>query len=222
MSDNGSLNNSRAADELKSFRDRLANIIRAKRALAEDEAALKTEISSRGLNAKVIATLAKQYLETSSEKEKRRDYEAQFELYAATLGMSDEPLSDRARARMLPPEPPHADDDVPLAPPQTPLGPTAEDIEAAGAEGREAFAAGIKVTANPYPAGDPRRTAWDNGWCLAAGSDGMDIPAHLRRPEKPKKPKPEDEPPENSDDAETPAGGDDDPSDEPSDDPGDE
>jgi hypothetical protein len=43
------------------------------------------------------------------------------------------------------------------------------------------------VTANPHPAGSRLRGAWDEGWCAAAGSDGMDIPPAFRR-SKPKKP----------------------------------
>jgi len=55
--------------------------------------------------------------------------------------------------------------------------------------GREAAQAGQPVTANPFPARDERRAAWDEAWCSELGSDGMDIPdAWL--PEK--KTKPED------------------------------
>jgi len=210
------LGNARVADELRSFRDRLAQIITDKRALAREEAELRTEISSRGLNPKILAGLARQSLETARETAKRQDFEAQRELYAATLGMSEEPLSDRARARMLPPEPADTgNDDAPLAPPQTGLGPTVEDLADAHGAGQEAFTAGIKITSNPYPAGDPRRRAWDEGWCAAAGSDGMDIPAHLRRPDKPKKPKPDDAPDAPTPEAPAAGTGDDDPGDAP-------
>ena len=47
---------------------------------------------------------------------------------------------------------------------------------------------GKRVIDNPYVAGDPRRAAWDEGWCTEAGSDGMDVPAAWQRT-KPKKAK---------------------------------
>jgi uncharacterized protein (UPF0335 family) len=187
--------NSRAADELISFRDRFTVLFLEQEDLNRRIGELVTEAKSRGYVVKAIKTLAKRKLETETERANRRDYEAQLELYAMTTGQAEAPLSDDARRRMSPPEPPadngpdHQDDDAPLAPPSDGgLGPTEADITAAHAEGGVAFQAGAKVTDNPYPAGDPRRRAWDQGFCLSSGSDGMDIPAHLRRPERPKKP----------------------------------
>ncbi|WP_039853188.1 hypothetical protein [Magnetospirillum fulvum] len=55
--------------------------------------------------------------------------------------------------------------------------------------GRQAAETGKPVSANPFPAGDPRRAAWDEEWCRAAGSDGMEIPEAFRRKKKPQKPK---------------------------------
>lgn len=114
--------NARLADELRGFRDRLASILVDKRALADDEAEVKKEIAQRGLNPKILMSLAKQSLETAHERSKRQDFEEQRELYAATLGMSEAPLSDGARARMHPPKPedddsPDATTDAPIAPP---------------------------------------------------------------------------------------------------------
>jgi hypothetical protein len=60
-----------------------------------------------------------------------------------------------------------------------------ETIAAARAEGSAAAAAGERVFANPYVAGDPRRAAWDEGWCVRKGSDGMEIPDAFRRKKKP-------------------------------------
>jgi len=53
--------------------------------------------------------------------------------------------------------------------------------------GKEAAESGAPVTANPFPARDVRRAAWDEAWCAALGSDGMDIPAALKPTPKPKK-----------------------------------
>jgi hypothetical protein len=52
-------------------------------------------------------------------------------------------------------------------------------------EGREAAAAGKRVYYNPYPAGDPCRAAWDEGWCESRKSTGMDTPAAYARRSKP-------------------------------------
>lgn len=62
--------------------------------------------------------------------------------------------------------------------------PTVED---ASVMGQEAARAGAPVTANPFPARDVRRAAWDEAWCKELGSDGMDIPDALKPAAKPKK-----------------------------------
>ena len=60
-----------------------------------------------------------------------------------------------------------------------------EDTEDQAREkGREAHAAGAKITQNPYPAGSRNRAAWDEAWCEADGSDGMDVPDAWRRAPK--------------------------------------
>lgn len=51
-------------------------------------------------------------------------------------------------------------------------------------EGAQAHRDGARIIDNPYTAGDPRRASWDEGFCAASGSDGMDIPEAWRR--KPK------------------------------------
>jgi len=42
------------------------------------------------------------------------------------------------------------------------------------------------ITSNPFTARDPRRAAFDEAWCAASGSDGMDIPESWRRTSKKK------------------------------------
>ncbi len=53
--------------------------------------------------------------------------------------------------------------------------PILPDVDEAGAHalGREAAGDGQAVIANPFPAADPRRPAWDEGWREGAGGDGM-------------------------------------------------
>jgi uncharacterized protein (UPF0335 family) len=65
-----------------------------------------------------------------------------------------------------------------------PPEPTVADARAAG---KQAALNGQPVTANPFPAFDERRAAWDEAWCAELGSDGMDIPDALKPTPKPKK-----------------------------------
>jgi len=60
-------------------------------------------------------------------------------------------------------------------------------VEDAHRMGAEAARAGAPVTANPFPAFDERRAAWDESWCAALGTDGMDIPDALKPAPKAKK-----------------------------------
>lgn len=73
-----------------------------------------------------------------------------------------------------------------------------EDI--ARAKGAAAATAGQKVTSNPYPAGSPQRGWWDDAWCQASGSDGMEIPDAFKPAPKPKKEKPAKGPAKSADD----------------------
>lgn len=59
--------------------------------------------------------------------------------------------------------------------------------EVARAKGAAAAQSGQKVTANPYPPRSPQRAWWDESWCQASGSDGMDLPAAWKPTPKPKK-----------------------------------
>ncbi len=60
-----------------------------------------------------------------------------------------------------------------------------KDPEEARQEGRAAAAAGKRVYDNPYPAGDPCRAAWDEGWCEARKSHGMETPEAYKRRKPP-------------------------------------
>lgn len=87
-------------------------------------------------------------------------------------------------------------EEVAVAAPEPEPEPTIEDAHRMGGEAAQS---GAPVTANPFPAYDERRAAWDEAWCAALGSDGMDIPDALKPTPKPKKnnaapadPKPDD------------------------------
>lgn len=69
------------------------------------------------------------------------------------------------------------------APEPTPE-PTVDDARRMGTEPAQS---GQPVTSNPFPTRDARRAAWDEAWCMALGTDGMDIPDALKPTPKPKK-----------------------------------
>lgn len=152
---------------------------------------------------KVVLRLRKM---TPSQRAERKALEA---IYLAALGMLEgDPLPNEARRRLDPtPEPPESEDTsdatstdedaspTPGAPqPALPL----KTAEEARAEGAAAAETGRRIYDNPYPAGDPCRAAWDEGWCAQSKSHGMDTPAAYRRrdskPEKPNAPDGDDTP----------------------------
>lgn len=97
-------------------------------------------------------------------------------------GGSPQPATDGADAPAGFPEPDESDQS------------DADDSEdTARAKGAAAAQSGVKVTSNPYPPRTPQRAWWDEAWCQAAGSDGMDLPPAWRPNPKPKKGKGEGE-----------------------------
>lgn len=136
----------------------------------------------------------------------RREHEALVEIYKAELGMlQGTPLGDAAISRLerdmkpspaFPPDEPAADAPVPdeTAAPAEPATPP-DTEEQSRQKGSDAATAGEPIVANPYPPRSALRAAWDEAWCQAKGSDGMDLPDAWRpTPKAPKKPKPSDEP----------------------------
>lgn len=132
---------------------------------------------------------------TPSQRRERRALEA---IYLGALGMLEgEPLPDSARKRLdgQPEDPPAPSaKGAPAAPGERPAAAKPEaqpplalkDPDEARREGGDAAAAGKRIYDNPYPAGDPCRAAWDEGWCAQRKSHGMDPPtAYQRRTAKP-------------------------------------
>lgn len=143
--------------------------------------------------------------------EQRRERKALEAIYMSTLGMLEgDALPESARRRMdeqlreVEPPPPPKDqpadetaetnaqqpdpalEHAPAPARQPPL--VLKEPEEARQEGAAAAAAGKRIYDNPYPAGDPCRAAWDEGWCAQQQSHGMDTPAaYKRRGEAPKK-----------------------------------
>jgi uncharacterized protein (UPF0335 family) len=133
---------------------------------------------------------------TPSQRRDRRALEA---IYMAELGMLDgDALPEEARRRLdgapdqsTPDQETNGEFEPHL--PSLEIAPTPAQAqlvlkspEEARAEGEAAAAAGKRIYDNPYPAGDPCRAAWDEGWCAKRQSHGMELPqAYQRRTPKP-------------------------------------
>lgn len=155
-----------------------------------------------GYDTKTLKVVLKLRQMTPEQRRERRALEA---IYMAALGMLEgEPLTDEARRRLdpapepppapAPPAPPDADAPAPdpgAEPPVVPPPPPQPSLplktpDEARQEGADAAASGKRVYDNPYPAGDPCRAAWDEGWCSQSKSHGMETPeAYRRRGAKP-------------------------------------
>jgi uncharacterized protein (UPF0335 family) len=153
---------------------------------------------SDGFDPAILRVVMKLRKLSPSQRRERRALEA---IYLAELGMLDgDPLTDEARRRLD-----GAPADPPAESPETEPDPDAENDDApsptltqpslvlkepseARQEGMDAAEAGKRIYDNPYPAGDPCRAAWDEGWCAARKSHGMEFPdAYRRRSDTPAK-----------------------------------
>lgn len=184
-----------AGERLRSFIERIERLEEEKRGIAEDIKEVYAEAKGTGFDTKTIREIVKLRRLTDVERAER---EALLDIYKAALGMLDgTPLGEAAIRRLSkkpdPESPPSAAQ--PSAAPEMPEpempepekpadnGPTIDEAREMGA----AAAADSKpVIANPFPARDPRRAAWDEAWCAAAGSDGMEVPEAWRRAKNPK------------------------------------
>lgn len=110
-------------------------------------------------------------------------------MYRAALGMlNGTPLGEAARKRLmgkLPPKPEEPSNEQ--ASSLLKETPNTDDLDGARAAGRAAAGEGKRIIDNPYIAGDPRRAAWDEGWCAETGTDGMEVPEAWRRQSAKKK-----------------------------------
>ena len=203
--------NGSTGGRILSFIERLERLLEEIAELREDVKMVKAEAGSEGFDVKTIMALVKLRAMTPEDRAER---EALLDLYKAAIGMLDgTPLGQAAINRIMhppkPPPPPAASPDASggaphdsgaeapaepapeapaEAPPEPPIGKA--DIDEARRRGAADAKDGVKVLANPYVAGDPRRAAWDEGWCREMGSDGMDLPAALRPTKRPPKPPP--------------------------------
>lgn len=193
--------NSSAADMLRSFAERIVRLKEEIKVFQADIKDIRNEAGAQGYDKKALMLVVARMMEDSADKAARQETAALADVYLASLGMLDgTPLGDAARRRFDPiddpvdsaVEPdeaadhddggPHGVEHEDASPPSGAM--SEETIAAAREEGSAAAEAGERVFANPYVAGDPRRAAWDEGWCVRKGSDGMEIPDAFRRKKK--------------------------------------
>lgn len=180
--------NTSAGQQLRAFVERIERLEEEKQGISEDIKDVKAEAKANGFDVKTINQIVR---DRRKSLHQLREEEALLDLYRAALGMLDgTPLGDAARRRLTgeDPEPDGGDDAPPPAPVPDPV-----TLDEARDRGRAAAKDGKRVIDNPFVAGDPRRAAWDEGWCEASGTDGMEIPdAWRRKKSEPAEPKEED------------------------------
>ncbi len=191
---------------LRSYRDRIIRLEEEKKGLAEDVKDIYSEAKGNGFDPKALRKIVSDSMKTQEQLAAQRETEDITDVYRAALGMLDgEPLSDAARRRFEQAGQRPGEDDEADGPPRLPSHPHDHDDDRHGGgeiempepsapehtadqardRGRADHAAGVKVLGNPYRAGLPQRAAWDEGWCDAAGGNGMDISdAFKRRPKE--------------------------------------
>jgi uncharacterized protein (UPF0335 family) len=191
-------NGGNAAEMLRGFIEELEENDKQREQLKAAKDEIFARLSGTGFSPKVVRALLKERKKPVSE---RLEFEALLDVYRGALGMlAGRGLSDDARRRLAAaPQPKPEDEPKPSDAPSSQDEPAAgeqaqqpaeegfkapvigeAEIKAAFDKGVDDAKAGAKVLANPYVAGDPRRAAWDEGWCFGAGSDGMDIPEAYR------------------------------------------
>lgn len=195
-------NSQTAAEKLRSIVDRIVRLEEEKASIANDIKEIYAEAKSQGYDPKSLRNVVKDQMKTEPQRAAARETEEITDVYRAALGLlGGRPLDDAARDRFnRKPSEENMDagdtdadkleDEAPgegenSKPEDGDKGeedrPQEVTAEQARQDGRDAQSAGRKVTSNPFQAGSAQRAAWDEGWCEAAGSDGMDIPEAWRR-----------------------------------------
>lgn len=183
--------NSSAGDRLLSHITAIEALLEEKKQISELIRERKAHAKMDGFEVSVINQLIKERAMSAAD---RAEWQSLLDLYRAAVGMLDgTPLGDVARKKMMGEDEQAAEAAKPEAPPADlpsdvdPATGEVVDVEAARAQGRDASRANDSIVSNPWKFGDPRRAAWDEGFCAETGSDGMDLPPAWRRT-KPAKP----------------------------------
>lgn len=160
-----------ASEQLRLFIERAERVKEEIKALQDDLKDIFAEAKGQGYAPAIMKEIIKL---RAMDTDKRREREALLDTYKAALGMLDgTPLGRWAVERLHKPD--DQEDDAPADHPVA-AAPDERTVEDARALGAAAAKAGKPVTANPFPARDVRRAAWDEAWCAELGTDGMDIP----------------------------------------------
>ena len=180
-------------EKLKAFVERISRLEIEKKNLSDDIKEIYGEAKSDGFDPKAIRQVVKDSLKTQTKRAAARETEALVDIYRANLGLLDgTPLGEAARRkyeediRAAEAEAKREDaaeggsSEAPETPaePEQPKEPTEDGARDMG---RSDHAAGKRIFDNPFLAGTRNRAAWDEGFCQADGSDGMDIPRAWRR-----------------------------------------
>ena len=176
--------------------DDLEELLREKAEIDERIKERKKEAKAEGFSVKTIDTVLKRRKkkpEVVAEEDELVDlYEANID--GRELGSAGRRRLERTRIEEQPDlftgDDDGHDDEAGAAPTGAADQSFDDSEDIARAKGAAAATAGQKVTSNPYPAGSPQRGWWDDAWCQASGSDGMDIPDAFKPTPKPKKEKP--------------------------------
>jgi uncharacterized protein (UPF0335 family) len=183
-----------AAEQLLSIIQRVEKLEEEKAAIAADISDVFAEAKGNGFDTKTIRAIIK--LRKLSDQE-REEQEALLDIYKAALGMlNGTPLGEAALKRLSDEKKENEKHDAGEGS-ETNATTQANDatevqqepqatIEEAREMAKKAAKEGRPVSDNPFPARDPRRAAWDEEWCRASGSDGMDLPDAWKRKPKPK------------------------------------
>ncbi|PCI51941.1 MAG: hypothetical protein COB49_00625 [Alphaproteobacteria bacterium] len=171
------------ANQLRSFIESVERLEEEKKCIQNDIKDVKSEAKSMGYDVKTINQIIKDRRITD---DRLAEQEALLDIYRAALGMlHDTPLGEAARRQLSgkspakdPTDTTEKKEDIKV------FGDKDITVDKAQEMGFEAAKDGAKVIDNPFIAGDPRRGAWDQGWCKAAGHDGMEIPDTWRRATK--------------------------------------
>lgn len=180
--------NNATARQLTMFIERIERVNEEIKALQSDMKEIYAEAKSLGFVPKIMREIVRL---RKMEEHEREEFEGLLDVYKGAVGMLEgTPLGEYARKRLdrEKAESENQDGQADIEDFTPPDQPKHNDtIDQAREKGAEAAKEGKRVLDNPYPAGDPCRAAWDEGWCSEAGSDGMEIPKAFRRDPKPAK-----------------------------------
>lgn len=174
-----------SAERLESFIKVIEKLNTEKEAISGQITEFFAQAKGEGFDPKTMRAIIKLRKLTAEERDQE---EALLDIYKAALGMlGDTPLGEAAIRRLSKKDEQQEEEgNESPEPEQTEKADDGITIDQAKEMGRKDYLEGKPVTANPFPARDPRRAAWDEEWCRASGTDGMELPNSWKRSPKKK------------------------------------